>query len=59
MVTKVREREESLKKQVVEMQISIDEAKRAREVEEITNSEFFTELQEEAQMIRSRSTRQS
>ena len=55
MVAKVREREESLKKQVVEFQISIDEVKRAHEVEEITNTEFFAQLKEEAQAMRARS----
>lgn len=55
MVAKVREREESLKKQVVDMQISIDEVKRARQVEEITNTEFFSKLKEEAQVMRARS----
>ena len=54
MVAKIREREEGLKTQVRELQISIDEVKRAHQVEEITNSEFFNRLKADAQTMRSR-----
>ena len=52
MVSSVREREDMLKKQITEMQIVIDETKRKRDVEEITNSEFFNNLKDQAKKLR-------
>jgi HAMP domain-containing protein len=54
MVGKVREREERLKEQVARLRFEIDEAKRKKHVQEITDSEFFRELQEKARAIRAR-----
>lgn len=52
MVGKVYEREKKLKEQVAELQIIIDETKRQKQVEEITESDFFYELQEKARVLR-------
>jgi len=52
MVGKVREREERLKEQVVKLRLEIDEAKRRKQVRQITDSEFFRELQEKARTMR-------
>jgi HAMP domain-containing protein len=54
MVDKVREREESLKQQVAELKIEIDEAKRQQQVGEIVDTDFFLELQDKARTIRRR-----
>ncbi len=54
MVDKVREREESLKQQVAELKIEIDEAKRQQQVGEIVDTDFFQELQGKARTIRRR-----
>jgi HAMP domain-containing protein len=52
MVGKVRQREEKLKKQVIELQIMIDEGKRQEQVEEIVDSDFFRDLQQKARKMR-------
>lgn len=54
MVDKVREREESLKQQVAELKIEIDEVKRQQQVGEIVDSDFFQDLRHKAQVIRNR-----
>ena len=54
MVGKVAKREETLKKEVVQLRVEIDEAKRATQVSEIVESEFFRDLQLKAQSMRSR-----
>lgn len=54
MVHKVREREEGLKRQVEELRIEIDHSKKARQVAEITESEYFQELKERAEELRKR-----
>jgi HAMP domain-containing protein len=54
MVDKVREREESLKQQVAELKIEIDEVKRQQQVGEIVDSDFFQDLRSKAQVIRRR-----
>jgi len=52
MVSKVREREESLKRQVQELRIEIDEVKKARQVAEITETEYFQDLKARAHTLR-------
>jgi hypothetical protein len=52
MVQGVREREEELKKQVQKLILQIDEKKRKREVEEITGSDFYASLKEQAKSLR-------
>lgn len=51
-VTQRRRQEEQLKRQVAELQVEIDESRRARQVQEITESDFFRELQAEADLLR-------
>ncbi|MBN1921740.1 MAG: HAMP domain-containing protein [Anaerolineae bacterium] len=55
MVSKVRAREEGLKRQVQQLRIEIDEVKRTRQVEEITGSDYFTTLKEKARVLRQQS----
>ncbi|MBL7184337.1 MAG: HAMP domain-containing protein, partial [Anaerolineae bacterium] len=55
MIGKVRQREESLKRQVQELRIEIDQTKKAKQVAEITETEYFHELREHAAMMRKRS----
>ena len=50
----VRQREQALKEQIRELKIEIDEVKKARQVEEIVESEFFNKLQDQAARFRSR-----
>jgi len=54
MVGKVRQREESLKRQVQELRIEIDQVKKARQVAEITETEYFQDLREHAARMRKR-----
>jgi HAMP domain-containing protein len=54
MVAKVYQREQTLRHQVEELKIEIDEAKRHSEVGQIVESDFFRELQSKAQQMRSR-----
>jgi HAMP domain-containing protein len=54
MIGKVREREESLKRQVQELRIEIDQVKKAKQVAEITETEYFRGLREHAAKLRSR-----
>ncbi|MDX1994067.1 MAG: HAMP domain-containing protein [bacterium] len=54
MVDKVRVREETLKKEVAELRIELDEAKRNEQVSQIVDSDFFRDLQEKAKMMRAR-----
>lgn len=52
MVTKVQARERRLRRQVEELRIEIDEAKKAKQVEEITETDYFQHLRERAKEIR-------
>jgi GAF domain-containing protein len=49
---RVAAREAKLRRQVEELRIQIDEIKRAQEVEAITDSDYFRQLQAEARRIR-------
>jgi hypothetical protein len=44
MVKAVQEREETLRKEVVQLRIEIDEEKRKRQVDEIVNNEAFDRM---------------
>jgi methyl-accepting chemotaxis protein len=57
MVDKVYQREQKLRRQVEELRIEIDEVKRAKQVEEIVETDFFRELRTKAQTMRERSKR--
>ncbi|MBI1877089.1 MAG: HAMP domain-containing protein [Chloroflexi bacterium] len=52
-------REQSLKQEIQQLRIEIDEAKRQQQVSEIVDTDFFQELQEKARTIRSRRHRSS
>ena len=54
MADKVRQREQSLKRQVEALKIEIDETKRKKQVSEIADSDFFRELQVKARDMRSK-----
>jgi CRP-like cAMP-binding protein/RsiW-degrading membrane proteinase PrsW (M82 family) len=54
MVRQVQEREARLRRRVEELEIVIDEAKKAKQVEEITESDYFQRLREQAEKIRKR-----
>jgi two-component system, cell cycle response regulator len=54
MAREVRAREERLQRQVQELRIEVDESKRAREVAEITGTDYFRNLQEQARQLRSK-----
>jgi HAMP domain-containing protein len=54
MIAKVRTREQTLRRQVAELKIEIDETKRQEQVSELTESDFFKELTQKARLIRDR-----
>ena len=54
MADKVRQREQSLKRQVEALKIEIDETKRKKQVSEIADSNFFRELKAKARDMRSK-----
>jgi methyl-accepting chemotaxis protein len=54
MVGKVKKREESLKKEVVQLKIEIDESKRQKQVDAIVDSDSFQDLKKRAQALRNR-----
>jgi len=58
MAVEVQAREERLKRQVDELRIEIDEAKKARQVEEITETEYFRDLRVHAAKMRKRAKRE-
>lgn len=49
----VEAREHALQAQIAQLKIEVDEARRAHQVAEITETEFFTQLQKQAQGLRS------
>jgi len=52
MVREVDTREKRLKQQVAELRIEIDEVKKARQVADITETEYFKELRKKAHQLR-------
>jgi DNA-binding response OmpR family regulator len=54
MAREVYAREQRLKQQVEELRIEIDQAKKVRQGEEITGSEYFQELRQKARRLRYR-----
>jgi HAMP domain-containing protein len=54
MTEKVDVREQSLRREVQSLRIEIDESKRAQQVQEIVDTDFFRELQARAQQMRNR-----
>lgn len=57
MANKVYQREQSLRRQVEELKIEIDEAKRHTQVSEIVESDFFQDLQARSRALRERKNR--
>ncbi len=54
MAIQVQKREQHLKQQVQQLRIEVDEMKKARQVAEITETEYFKQLQKKAKELRSR-----
>jgi two-component system, cell cycle response regulator len=52
MATEVRARERHLKQEVRKLRIEIDEARAARQVAEITETEYFQDLQRKVAKLR-------
>jgi energy-coupling factor transport system substrate-specific component len=57
MAEQVIEREVTLKRQVESLRIEIDQVKQSKQVSEITDNEFFRDLQSKARTLRQRETR--
>jgi HAMP domain-containing protein len=57
MAVEIQAREANLKRQVEELKIEIDEAKKTRHVEQIVESDYFKELQANAKLLRQRAKR--
>jgi putative methionine-R-sulfoxide reductase with GAF domain len=55
----VRQREQSLKEQIRELKIEIDETRKQKEVKQILESDYFQSLQKRASEIRARTTRKN
>jgi HAMP domain-containing protein len=58
MAREVRAREERLQREVRELSVQIDEDKRRRQVAEVTETDYFRDLQRRASELRERATRQ-
>lgn len=54
MVAQVDQREQTLRREVAELRIEINETKRQQNVAEVVDTEFFRELQSKAQQLRQR-----
>ncbi len=54
MANEVRAREERLQREVQALRIQIDQRKKDRQVAEITETDYFRQLQEKAQLLRAR-----
>ena len=54
MAGQVQKREQWLKQEVKQLRIEIDEVKKARQVTEITETEYFKQLQKKARELKSR-----
>ncbi|MFB2876739.1 peptidoglycan-binding protein [Floridanema aerugineum] len=57
MAEEVKAREQKLKQQLVELQIEIDQAKKERQVAEITETDYFQELQKKAKQMRRKNSK--
>ena len=55
MVSKVYQREQTLRLQVEQLKIEIDQVKQQKQVSEIVETDFFKDLVEKANIIRARS----
>jgi len=59
MAGEVRAREQRLRQQVASLRVEIDQTRKAREVREITETDFFRDLQSRARAMRARPPRPS
>ena len=59
MAQKIEFREKSLKQRVQNLNIEVDRAKKARQVEEVTGTKYFQQLQQRAERLRQRNTSSS
>ena len=57
MACEVRAREERLRQEVLQLRVEIDETRKAREVADVTETDYFRELQEKAAALRARRVR--
>lgn len=57
MAEEVKAREQKLKQQVMELHIEIDVAKKARQVAEITETDYFQQLHKKAQQLKGRAVK--
>jgi nitrogen fixation/metabolism regulation signal transduction histidine kinase len=55
MISKVYQREQTLRRRVEDLQIMVDEQKKVEQVSEIVESEFFQDLRAKAKAMRERS----
>jgi CRP-like cAMP-binding protein len=58
MVRKVKEREDVLKQQLEQLSFEIDQVRRKQEFEEITSTEFYAKLKEQAKTLRQQRAQQ-
>jgi len=54
MAREVREREERMRRKIKQLSVQIDEAKRREQVAEITETDYFRDLQQRARKLRGR-----
>jgi hypothetical protein len=54
MANEVITREDQLRRRIEYLQFEVDEARKAKEVSQITDSEYFRDLQQRAAALRSR-----
>src|SRR5690606_16014272 len=54
MASRVREREQALEREVEQLRIEVDAAKRERQVSEIVDTEFFASLRDKAASMRNK-----
>jgi CRP-like cAMP-binding protein len=54
MAAQVREREDALRREIAQLKIEIDEAKKKRQVDEIADSDFFKDIKSRARDLRRR-----
>ncbi len=58
MVRRVKEREDGLKQQLEQLTFEIDQSRRKQEFEEITSTEFYAKLKEQAKNLRDKRAQQ-
>jgi len=59
MVNKVKAREEDLRKEVAKLSFEIDQERRKKDFEEITGTEFYSNLKEQAKTLRMKRAQQN